>query len=293
MKPAIKYRGGKAKEIPEYVGLIPNFDRYFEPFFGGGATYFYLEPQKAVIGDVNKQLIQFYQEVASEKFKIIKEELSFLQEQYEKNRMIFMENKINNPKEHVLDPNDELYYNIRDMFNGKIPSKYEKATLYYFINKTAYSGMLRYNKNGDFNVPYGRYSQFNTDLLTIQHHKLLSTAEIMNESYQKSFTLATERDFIFLDPPYDTVFSEYGNESFTGDFGADEHRALAQDFKNLTAPALMIIGDTPLISEIYKGYVQGSYAKNYSVNIRNRFKSKASHLVIANYDIKNLEVRHG
>ncbi|GHU42636.1 DNA methyltransferase [Bacilli bacterium] len=293
MKPAIKYRGGKSKEIPEYVGLIPDFDRYFEPFFGGGATYFYLEPQNAVIGDINEQLIQFYQGVASEKFKVIKRELKFLQEKYEQNRLIFMENKMKNPKEHAVDPNDELYYNIRGMFNGKIPSKYEKATLYFFINKTAYSGMVRYNKNGEFNVPYGRYAQFNTDLLTDQHHKLLSTAEIMNETYQKSFSLATERDFIFLDPPYDTVFSEYGNESFTGDFGVDEHRALAQDFKNLSAPALMIIGDTPLISEIYEGYVQGSYDKNYSVNIRNRFKSRASHLVIANYNIHNLEVKHG
>ena len=86
-----------------------------------------------------------------------------------KNRKIFQYRKSLSPDEKVDDPNDDLYYRIRDMFNGKIPSKYEKATLYFFINKTAYSGMIRYNSSGNFNVPYGRYANFNTNLLTVEH----------------------------------------------------------------------------------------------------------------------------
>ena len=169
------------------------------------------------------------------------------------------------------------------MFNGKIETKYEKATLYYFINKTAYSGMIRYNKSGEFNVPYGRYANFNTELLKESHHALLSHTEIHNASYEKSFEKASENDFIYLDPPYDTIFSDYGNEKITGDFGEMEHRKLAEDFKNLSAPALMIVGETDLITELYSDYIKGNYAKSYSVNIRNRFKSKANHLIITNY----------
>lgn len=288
MKPAIKYRGGKSKEISLYKQFIPKFDTYYEPFFGGGATFFYLEPEKAFIGDVNKALIDFYNGVASSSFNKIKEELSDLQLEYEKNRMIFMENKKELPGQRVEDPNESMYYRIRDMYNNKIISKYEFATIYYFINKTAYSGMIRFNKNGEFNVPYGRYANFNTELLTSHHHNLLKKTSINNSSYEKAFELAKADDFIFLDPPYDTVFSDYGNIEFTGDFGEVEHRKLAQDFKNLSSPALMIISETTLINEIYDGFIQGRYPKNYSVNIRNRFNSKADHLVIANYDIQNI-----
>lgn len=283
MKPILKYRGGKSKEIKNYIEYIPKFETYFEPFFGGGATFFDLEPEQAVISDVNKSLINFYKGVAGNGFYKVKSELAELQTQYEVNRKIFLERKKLNPDSRVEDPNDELYYWVRDMFNKKIESKYEDATLYFFINKTAYSGMIRYNNLGEFNVPYGRYANFNTSLLTEEHHHLLSKTEIQNASYEVAFERATSNDFLYLDPPYDTVFSEYGNESFTGDFGENEHRKLANDFKNLSAPALMIIGETKLTKELYSGFVKNKYEKNYSVNIRNRFKSEAKHLIITNY----------
>lgn len=283
MKPILKYRGGKSKEIAFYSDFIPKFDTYYEPFFGGGATYFYLEPKKAYISDINKSLMTFYQQISTEKFTLIKKELSELQNEYELNRKIFMERKLQSPDKRVIDPNDELYYKIRDMFNKKRISEYEFATLYFFINKTAYSGMIRYNSLGEFNVPYGRYANFNTDLLTQNHHNLLTTADINNSSYERAFSLATQNDFIFLDPPYDTVFSEYGNETFTGDFKETEHRQLAENFKNLSSPALMIVGETELTNDLYKGYIKSKYHKNYSVNIRNRFKSKANHLIITNF----------
>ncbi|CAC9764348.1 DNA adenine methylase [Enterococcus faecalis] len=283
MKPILKYRGGKSKEIPKYIDYIPEFDMYFEPFFGGGATYFYLEPQKAFISDINKSLMSFYETIASDKYYKIKNELFELQEKYDINRRIFLERKLNKPNERVTDPNDELYYEIRNMFNGKQEASYEKATLYFFINKTAYSGMIRYNSSGEFNVPYGRYANFNTDLLTEKHHRLLATAEMHNTTYELAFERASSTDFLYLDPPYDTVFSDYGNEVFTGDFGEIEHKKLAEDFKNLSAPALMIIGETKLTKELYSKYVKDRYPKNYSVNIRNRFKSEANHLIITNF----------
>ena len=283
MKPILKYAGGKSKEINNYIRLIPKFETYYEPFLGGGATYFYLEPEKAVIGDVNVALIDFYKEVGSNKFNIIKKELLELQKEYEANRNDFMDKKLLSPESKVEDYNDALYYKIRDMFNNKIKNEYARATIYFFINKTAYSGMIRYNAKGKFNVPYGRYANFNTELLTEKHHNLLSKAEIYNGSYERSFEKASVNDFIFLDPPYDSVFTNYGNEVFTGDFKEEEHRKLAMDFKNLSAPAMMVISETSLITELYKGYIKASYPKAYSVNIKNRFKSEANHLIITNY----------
>lgn len=287
IKPILKYRGGKFQELNHYLRYIPSFNKYYEPFLGGGATFFALEPQRAYIADINKKLIDFYQDLVKN-YDQTKKELKQLQHEYEENRRIFVTRKKVNPKEHVEDPNDALYYSIRDMFNHGANGRYNYSTIYYFLNKTAYSGMIRYNKQGEFNVPYGRYAHFNTSLLNERQFNLLKRAEIANESYEKSFEVATNKDFLFLDPPYDTVFSSYGNEVFTGDFGEEEHEKLALDFKNLSAPALMIISATTLTKELYRPYIQGEYAKNYSVNIRNRFNSKAKHLIVANYNIKKV-----
>lgn len=95
--------------------------------------------------------------------------------------------------------------------------------------------------------------------------------------------MAKTEDFIFLDPPYDCIFSDYGNSEYADGFGEAEHRRLAADFKNLSCKALMIIGKTNLISDLYQGYIKDEYFKSYSVNIRNRFKSQTQHLIITNF----------
>lgn len=282
MKPILKYRGGKSREIKYFKKHIPKFDTYYEPFLGGGAVYFYLEPKKAVLNDINKRLIDFYKDVQDE-YELTRLQLEKLGIEYKHNRELFDKEKKKNPDKRVPDKNEPIYYEIRDMFNGKKATELTYATVYFYINKTAYSGMIRYNKEGDFNVPYGRYKSFNTDLLTREHYELLKSADLLNGDYKKSFELAGPNDFMFLDPPYDTVFSEYGNEVFTGDFGEDDHRRLAEDFKNLQCKALMVIGETELTDELYNGYIKGKYSKNYSVNIRNRFKSSANHLIVTNY----------
>ena len=85
--------------------------------------------------------------------------------------------------------------------------------------------------------------------------------------------MAKKDDFMFLDPPYDCVFNDYGNIDMMNGFNEDEHRRLAKDFKNLKCKALMIIGKTPLTMELYGDYVFDEYYKNYAVNIKNRFNN--------------------
>ena len=150
MKPMLKYRGGKSKEIQHFLDHMPDYHgRYVEPFFGGGALYFYLEPQDAIINDINTQLIGFYRGVA-EDYQQVHEELVQLEARYRANRADFDQLKAQTPDQRVEDRNEGLYYEIRDMFNGIIPARYSPATIYYFINKTAYSGMIRYNARGEY-----------------------------------------------------------------------------------------------------------------------------------------------
>lgn len=283
MKPLIKYRGGKSKEIPHIVAQIPRFSgRFIEPFFGGGALYFHLEPHRAIINDINSKLIEFYRGV-QQNYPTLRKELDEVEKIYHSNRMAFEALKALTPNERVEDKNEAFYYSMRDMFNGLSDKVYSDALLYFFINKTAYSGMIRYNAKGEFNVPFGRYQNINTSLVTKAHSNLLSTAEIYNLDYSEIFKMANDDDFIFLDPPYDCVFSDYGNEEYKDGFNDECHIKLAQDIRNLNCRVLLVIGRTPLTERLYGDMIIDEYAKTYAVNIRNRFKSSASHILVANY----------
>lgn len=282
MKPIIKYRGGKSKEINNFIEFIPNqYDRYIEPFAGGAALFFYLAPNAALINDINSRLVNFYSAVR-DNFDSLKAELTRLELTYRSNQMEYEQIKMKDKSRHVENKNEALYYLLRDMYNGIIEKKYLDATLYYFINKTSYSGMLRFNSKGEFNVPFGRYKNFNTQLVSEEHSELLKRTEITNEDYSEIFNRCTVNDFVFLDPPYDCIFTDYGNIEQNG-FTEDNHRRLAQDFRNLGSRSLMVIGKTPLTEELYRPFIRAEYSKTYAVNIRNRFKSESTHLVVTNF----------
>ena len=283
MNPMIKYRGGKSKEINHFVKNMPEkYSRYIEPFFGGGAFYFYLQPDKAIINDVNFRLYFFYKEM-QEKYPEIRIQLDKLQRIYEENQKEYESLKSVHPEKKVENKNEALYYIMRDAFNHKVDTEYFDSVVYYFINKTAYSGMIRYNAHGEYNVPFGRYKNLNTKLVTYEHYKLLQRTEIYNCDYSKIFEMADDDDFIFLDPPYDCIFSDYGNETYKDGFGEDEHRRLASDFRNLSCKALLVIGKTPLTEELYGNCIVEEYDKSFAVNIRNRFKADAKHIIVTNY----------
>ena len=282
MKPLVKYRGGKSKEIPHIEKHIPDFNgRYIEPFFGGGALFFHLEPKKAIINDINSKLMEFYKGVKSD-FETLKKELAEIEKIYKTNRKKFEELKAKTPTERVDDDNETLYYQIRNMFNDLAERKYSDALLYFFINKTAYSGMIRYNSKGEFNVPYGRYKKLNTSLVTKSHSQLLGNTEIYNLDYKNIFEMTDKEDFMFLDPPYDCIFSDYGNVEYKDGFNEKSHSELANAYKKLKCKALMVIGRTPLTERLYEDMIVEEYGKSYAVNIRNRFKSEASHILVSN-----------
>lgn len=282
MNPVLKYRGGKSREIPRFLQYIPDdFNRYIEPFFGGGAVYFYVEPGVAIINDVNERLMKFYHQLR-DNYPEMRRQLDEIQHIYESNQAAFRKMKSKQPDERVPNMNEKLYYKMRELFNHPNDS-YLDGVVYYFVNKTAYSGMIRYNSNGEYNVPFGFYPNFNAQLVTEQHSRLLQSAELYSLDYKRIFDMAEENDFIFLDPPYDCVFNDYGNIDMMNGFDETEHRRLASDFRNLPCRSLMIIGKTPLTMELYGDYVFDEYYKNYAVNIKNRFNNDKMHIVVKNY----------
>lgn len=284
MRTLIKYRGGKSREIARFRQYIPDeYDRFIEPFLGGGAVFFDLEPERAIINDVNTRLMDFYGQVRDD-FDTLTAELRELQELYRVNQADYERQKQLHPDIRVENANEALYYRIRNMYNGLTDNVYSEGALYYFINKTAYSGMIRYNRQGEYNVPFGRYVNFNAQIISEAHRDLLQRAQLFNQDYEEIFGMAEGGDFMFLDPPYDCIFNDYGNMNMQNGFDEEQHRRLANNFRNLPCMALMVIGRTPLTEELYADFIRNQYDKRYSVNIRNRFDARATHIIVTNYE---------
>ena len=258
MKPLVKWSGGKSDEIKQFEKYIPEFDVYLEPFVGGGSLFFHLSPPKAVLSDVHIELIDLYQSIGQGKGMEIYE---------------FMQ----------LHPNDEsTYYQVRDEF--KIDTPLDRAKRFYYQRKTCFRGMLRYNRNGKFNIPFGRYKSIQyEDLKNPGYQALLSRTTILNTGFETIFRdYNDERNFMFLDPPYDSEFTDYGYCQFT----RVEQEALAKCFKETKIKCLMVIGKTPFIEALYQGYIVEEYAKQYRFKLyagRIGDEINTTHLVIKNY----------
>lgn len=263
LKPLIKWSGGKSDEIKIFEKYFPdNLNTheytYIEPFVGGGSVYFYLNPQKAVINDIHSELIHLYKSIGNGKS----------QEIYQ-----FMQNTPNE---------EEIYYKVRDEM--EIKNQLDSAKRFYYQRKTCFRGMLRYNKNGKFNIPFGKYKTINySDLLNKDYEILLSRTEILNNTFEYIFeNYNNENSFMFLDPPYDSEFTDYGYCKF----GKEEHEKLANYFKNTKIKCLMVIGKTNFIEELYKDYIVSEYDKKYKFKLYNNRVGEeinTKHLIIKNY----------
>jgi DNA adenine methylase len=259
LKPLIKWSGGKSDEIKMFEKYFPEqYTRYIEPFIGGGSVYFYLNPIDAVISDVHTELIDLYKNIGNGKGPEIFD---------------FM-------KEH---PNDEnTYYDVRDKM--EINNTLDSAKRFYYQRKTCFRGMLRYNKNGKFNIPFGRYKTINyNEIINKDYEILLGRTVILNKGFEYLFeNYNDENNFMFLDPPYDSEFTDYGYCQF----GKEEQKKLASLFKNTKIKCLMIIGKTKFIEELYDGYIVAEYDKKYKFKLYNNRigdEINTQHLIIKNY----------
>ena len=286
MKPIIKYCGGKSREIKYFAKYFPDdfgtdSGTYYEPFLGGGAVFFRFMPKNAFLSDSNRQLMDFYKNF-SKHYTRVRRELEALEAEFRLNQREYELEKTINPEEHVVNRNENRYYLFRSAMNGHRYCDYNSATIYYYINRLAYAGLTRFNSRGEFNAPFGHYKKFSIENADLAHAQLLQQAELKCCKYKYAFERAcgadSARNFMFLDPPYNGVFSNYGTP-----FGEKEHRELAQDFRNLSCKALMVIGKTPLTEELYRGLIKDEYGVKYAIDIKNRMPRNNGHLIITNY----------
>lgn len=187
-KPILKWAGGKTQMLGDLLPKVPtSFGRYIEPFFGGGAMFFALQPENAVIADSNPELINMYREVADHVEDVIQ-----CLKQYENT--------------------SEMFYAVRSQEWTTLP-KAEAAARTIFLNRTCFNGLYRVNKQGQFNVPYGKYK--NPKICDEDGLRAASVALQKVDILCGDYLLVLEHyaqpgDFIFLDPPYLPV-SEYAD----------------------------------------------------------------------------------
>lgn len=232
-KPILKWAGGKTQMLSDIWKKIPqSYGKYIEPFIGGGALFFALHPDNAIIADSNPELVNLYQRVADN----VDEVIGYLR-------------KYQNTK--------EVFYEVRGQNWIDLP-KAEAAARTIFLNKTCFNGLYRVNKKGQFNVPYGKYKSpkfCDIDVLYAAS-KVLQKAEIVHGDYLEVLKrYAKSGDFIFLDPPYLPI-SEYSDfKRYTKEqFYEEDHIELAKEVVRLHELGCNIIltnSNHPLVHELY------------------------------------------
>lgn len=235
-KPVLKWAGGKTQMLGELLPKVPiSYGRYIEPFFGGGAMFFALQPENAIIADSNPELINMYQEVAN----YVEEVIQCLK-QYENT--------------------SELFYAVRSQEWTTLP-KAEAAARTIFLNKTCFNGLYRVNKQGQFNVPYGKYKNpkiCDEDGLRAAS-AALKKADIICGDYLLILEHYTQPgDFVFLDPPYLPI-SEYADfKRYTKEqFYEEDHVELSKMIMTLHERGCHVIltnSNHPLVHELYASF---------------------------------------
>ncbi|NEQ39002.1 MAG: DNA adenine methylase [Okeania sp. SIO3I5] len=279
IKPFLKWAGGKRQLLPELTKYIDqksfNKHTYYEPFIGGGALLFELQPTRAVISDKNKELINCYEVVKDSLDSLIKE----LRKYQEHNSA-------------------DYFYKIRDLDRSpkyKNLSKVKRAARIIYLNKTCYNGLFRVNSQGQFNVPFGRYKKPNildeAVLKAVSKYLNESEVKILNVDFAKAVKDAKKDDFIYFDPPYDPVSD---TASFTGydinGFNKDEQKRLKEVFDELTDRGCQVIlsnSQTDFIMDLYQDYrdkIQVVRAAR-SINSKGLKRGKVDEILVLNFSV--------
>lgn len=274
LKPLFKWSGGKRKEIPIIKEFLPSkIDTYVEPFVGGGALFFYLNHNNNVINDIDFDVTNFYKQIKKQDEEFVSQ-LKKVQKEFEQVKHLSKEKR------------GELYYRYRDMDKNNGLSKMdgvERAIRFIVITSLAFNGMRRFNKKGEFNIPFGNYKTLSLEnCYNKEYIKLFEKTIILNKSFPDVIkTSDTVNNFIFIDPPYTRTFKSYTSD---GEFPDSEHEKLADIFHNLkNAKAMVVINSDDFTRSLYKKYIKKEYEVKYSTNIKNRYDNNAKHLLITNY----------
>ena len=269
--PFLKWVGGKRQLMSAIKDLIPkNYTNYYEPFIGGGAVLFGLQPKKAVINDCNEELINVYQ--------TIKE----------------------NPEELIFDlkthkNESDYFYKLRGLDREKKfenLSNVKKASRVIYLNKTCYNGLYRVNSSGEFNSPFGRYKNPNivneTTIKAVSKYLNNNDITILNEDFEESVKKTKKNVFVYFDPPYHPVST---NSNFTGyvqgGFDKDKQcrlKCLCDELDEKGVKFLLSNSATQFIEELYKDYNISYVKANRAINSNGKKRGEIDEVLIRNYE---------
>jgi DNA adenine methylase len=269
--PVVKWVGGKRQLLPEILLHMPDkFSTYYEPFLGGGAVLFNIQPRKAIVNDINEELINVY--------KVIRDDVEAL---------------IKDLKKHKNEAG--YFYEIRekdrDKEKYKLLSNIQKASRILFLNKTCYNGLFRVNQEGEFNAPFGSYKNPNivneTILKAVSNYFNRAEITFRCEDFEEAVKDIRKSDFVYFDPPYHPV-SESAN--FTGydkgGFDRGEQQRLKKLCDNLNGREIKFLlsnSATDLILKLYKNYNITIVEANRAINSKGDKRGKVEEVLVKNY----------
>lgn len=273
IQPFTKWTGGKRKLLPEIEKLLPqNFNTYYEPFVGGGALLFYLQPQKAVINDYNQELMNCYWQIKDNVEELL-HELSIHEQKNSK----------------------DYYLAIRSLDrkeNMSQLSNVQRAARILYMLRVNFNGLYRVNSKNEFNVPYGRYENpkiMDRVLLTNVHDYLnQNDITMMSGDFEKVVETAKNGDFVYFDPPYMPIsqtssFTAYTNEGFSF---ADQVR-LRDTMINLHNKGVKVLLSNSSTNEtmnLYKEFSIVEVGVNRTNGGQSNSRKKIKEILVRNYE---------
>lgn len=276
VKPFLKWVGGKTQLLSQLRTFYPtNFNRYFEPFLGGGAVFFDLKPKRASLNDINTTLITAYEHIQEQSDDLIR----ILRQLHTKYRAKSDEAK------------DKLYYEIRAKYNQLEDGSLDKTACLIFLNKTGFNGLYRESSNGGFNVPFGRYK--NPAILDEDNIRavadMLAGVTLTALSFEEAVTDAQAGDFVYFDPPYYPLngtakFTSYHEKKFL----EDEQVKLRDVFAELDKRGCYVMMSnsyTDFINKLYDKFNKNTVLANRAINCKAEGRGKIKEFVITNYKV--------
>ncbi|AFZ16894.1 DNA adenine methylase [Allocoleopsis franciscana] len=264
-RPFLKWAGGKSQLIQQYIHYFPKaFKTYYEPFLGGGAVFFHLNPPSAILTDINAELVNVYRCVRDNV-----EELIVLLEEHQSKHC------------------KEYYYDIRQC---KGITHLEKAARLIYLNKTCFNGLYRENSQGQFNVPVGKYKNpkiCNPSLLRSACFAL-QKAQINVNNFEYILDSANScDDFVYFDPPYYPIsptsnFTAYSRYAFK----PDDQIKLKEVFAELAQRGVKVMlsnSDCNFIRELYRDFQIHAISATRLINSKASKRGKISEVLITSY----------
>ncbi len=264
-RPFLKWAGGKGQLIQQYISYFPtHFSTYYEPFLGGGAIFFYLRPKKALLMDINPELVNV--------FRCVRDRPAELIQQLQKHRDRHCE---------------DHYYQVRAQAIG---TDLERAARLIYLNKTCFNGLYRENSKGQFNVPMGRYKNpgICDPELVYAASVALQNAQIEKYSFDAVLEYAWgKNDFVYFDPPYYPIsetskFTAYNRFSFS----PEDQIRLRDTFVKLVDRGVKVMvsnSDCPFIHELYQGFKVHTISAARAINSNAGKRGKITELLITGY----------